>query len=147
MSLQVSTKFKELILGPHAFADIFAYGKIQVYSGLPPVSADYPVQGTLLAEITDNGEGDGLTFTQYGAYVSKNIAQPWRMAVIANGVAGWFRLIAAGGDPGHLSYSAPRVDGRIGTTGAFDMTLESTTLVSGQSIAVQQFLYTIPPLL
>jgi hypothetical protein len=145
VTLQVSTKFKELILGPTSFADIFAYGKIRVYSGVQPASADLAPTGTLLAEVTEDGAGGGLIFTQFGPYVVKSLSQDWRMLVSVSGLAGWFRLVGAAADTGEPTYFLPRIDGSIGESGA-DFTVAESTLTAGQSIAVQQFSYTIPPI-
>ena len=144
--LQVSTKFKELILGSSSFASIFNNGRILVYSGAQPASANFEPTGTLLAEISTNGTpwavngagGGGLQFAQSGAYVLA--ASPWRMRVVADGTAGWFRLYGPALDPDELSYAWPRIDGAIGS----ELILENPALVAGQSIPVQQFTYTIP---
>lgn len=153
MSLMVSTKFKELILGPAAFASIFNNGRILVFSGPPPASADYPVQGVLLAQVTrdglpwspDGAGGAGLGFLQSGALVGKDPAQTWRLTASAAGVAGWFRLVGASADNGELSFNAPRIDGVVSNGGTAQLMLGNTTLTIGQTIDIPQFLYTIPP--
>ena len=147
--LQVSTKYKEQILGPHSFESIFNGGRILVFSGPQPATADYPEQGVLLAQVTTSGlawfpngaGGAGLHFTRAGAYVTKDEAQDWRLVVSTGGVAGWFRLVGASADDGELSYSAPRIDGAIGA----EMILDNTTLTVGQNVPLQSWIYTIPP--
>lgn len=144
--LYVSTKFKELILGASSFASIFNNGRILVYSGAQPASANAPAQGAILAEISTNGTpwneggagGGGLLFAQSGAFVIADSA--WRMRVVASGTAGWFRLYAPAADPDALSYAHPRIDGAIGS----ELILASNVLAAGQSIPVHQFTYTIP---
>lgn len=153
MTVRVSTRFKELILGPTAFETIFDRGRILIYSGPQPDSADDAVQGVLLAQITaggiawqPNGGAGGLQFERSGAWCAKRADQVWRMVVEETGAAGWFRLVGKDIDDGHGSFSSPRLDGVIGTGGAVDLTLESTALLAGASVPVQQFLYTIPPI-
>lgn len=153
MTLRVSTKFKELILGPTAFETVFNGGRILVYSGSQPANADFAATGTLLGQITNEGQAwtaggsaGGIEFARSGAWVTQAAAQSWRLVVTASGTAGWFRLVGKNADSGGASYAAPRIDGAIGTNGATELTLESTTLTAGQNIAVQQFLYTLPPL-
>ena len=43
--LQVSTKFKELILGPASFPSIFLNGSIAIYTGTQPAYADSRLAG------------------------------------------------------------------------------------------------------
>lgn len=144
--LYVSTKFKELILGANSFDSIFNNGRILVYSGEQPTSANYPPKGVRLAEISTNGTpwdvngagGGGLLFQQVGAFVVAN--SPWRMRVLTAGTAGWFRLYGPAADPNELSYAHPRIDGAIGS----ELILEDPVLVAGQSVPIQQFTYTLP---
>ena len=153
MTLIVSTNFKEQILGPTAFETIFNGGRILIFSGPQPVSADYPQQGTLLGQITANGDAwvannvaGGLLFDRNGPWVSKSATQTWRLKVDTSGVAGWFRLVGKSVDNGAGSIAAPRIDGKVGSGGLVELTLGSTSLVAGQNIPVQQFLYSIPPI-
>lgn len=153
MSLQVSTRFKELLLGPNSFASIFEHGRILVYSGTQPISADAAATGTLLGTITAGGLGwapggsaGGLAFEQSGPFILRPATQPWRLTCTQSGIAGWFRLVGAAEDAGGLSYSHPRIDGAIGIGGDVEMTLLSTNLTSGLVYDIQQFVYTLPPI-
>lgn len=154
MALQVSTKFKELILGANSFASIFNGGRILIYSGAQPTTADHAVQGTLLAQVTTDGDSwvqggaGGLVFEQYGAWVTKAVSAAWRLKATVAGTAGWFRLVAEATDPGTLSYSHARIDGAIGAGGtAVQMVLEDPVLTSSTNIPVQQFSFTFPPVI
>lgn len=61
----------------------------------------------------------------------KEADQDWEEdAVLADGVAGWFRIYEAGSDPAAASTTAARADGTIGTSGA-DMNMSSVNLVTG----------------
>lgn len=153
MTLKVSTRFKELILGANAFADIFDGGRILLYSGVQPASADLPPAGTLLAQITRNGDtwvaggsAGGLSFEQFGALVGKPTGEAWRLVASGAGTPGWFRLVAGAADPGELSFSHARIDGSVGTSSAHDLRLTAAALAAGQNLPVQQFLYTLPPI-
>lgn len=153
MALQVSTKFKERILGPESFANIFDYGRILVYSGSQPPTADIGATGTLLGEITADGlpwaAGGGLLFEQAGPWVSKLRTQPWRYVGIAAGTAGWFRLVGRYADAGVLTYQLPRIDGAISDTlgAGVEMVFAENVVTTTTSFYLQQFLYTIPPIL
>lgn len=146
--LQVSTRYKELLLGPNSFESIFNNGRILIFSGGQPTTADYPEQGTLLAQITvqgltwtPNGSEAGLLFSRSGAYVSKDAAQDWRLVCSTAGTAGWFRLVGPNADDGELSYAAPRMDGAVGA----ELILPSAALTLGQTLSVQQWTFTFPP--
>lgn len=90
------------------FPIIFSGGKINVYSGPQPASADMPPSGTLLATVTSQG---GLQFITVGGYASKDPGQVWELQGQADGVAGWFRLLADPLDPGYASEDYARIDG------------------------------------
>lgn len=155
MAIQVSTKFKERILGPESFPQIFNGGCIRVYSGAQPVTADAAATGTLLATVSNDGiawtpgaTGAGLVFVASGPWVTKDPARTWKMLGSAVGTAGWFRLVGPVADPGTLSYSVPRIDGSIGVAGSGAELVLSTTAVSvGSTLEIQQFAYTIPPVI
>jgi hypothetical protein len=151
--IQVSTKFKELILGANSFESIFNGGRILVYSGSKPSTADMPASGTLLGQITADGEtwfpdgvAGGLTFSRSSVYAMKLAAQPWKLVKSAAGTAGWFRLVGPVEDPGGLSYSHPRIDGSVGVSGT-DLVLQSTNFIPGGIVPIDQFYYTILPII
>lgn len=154
MSLQVSTRFKELILGTNSFADIFDGGIIQLYSGPQPASADMPATGTLLGVVTNlgqswspGGSAGGLLFSQDGMWARNHPSQNWMMTVTTTGTVGWFRLAGKLADTNGLSYSAPRMDGRVGAGTGVEMHLPSTALTVGQTLPIQQFYFSFPPLI
>jgi hypothetical protein len=157
--LQVSQKFKNLILGPHAFAEIFEHGCILVYAGVQPDTADESIGGaTLLAKITSGGgawspgagaAAHGLQFILTGQFVARDPAQTWIITPIASGLATWFRLITKDGDAGDLSFDDARIDGAIGMLSSptpVQMILANPNLVNGVPQELNQFVYTIPPI-
>lgn len=154
MTVQVSSKFKELILGASSFASIFNGGRILIYSGAQPPSADNPIQGSLLAQITNegqawvpNGSAAGLNFTLSGVWAANDPTQAWRLKGSGTGGAGWFRLVGKSIDNGDYSLAAPRIDGTIGTGGAADMKLVTTAMTPTLDLPIQQFLFSFPPIL
>lgn len=151
MTLRVSNGFKVLILGPNSFVDIFQGGRILLYSGVQPNSADDAPTGTLIAEVTLNGQPwggmTGLSFVATGSYVGKDPGQHWKTHVLNAGTVGWFRLAGPDEvDPDDLSFTYPRIDGSVGETGAAQLLMKETTLALLDEIELKQFLYTIPPL-
>lgn len=148
MTLQVSTRFKELLLGPHSFEDIFNGGRIVLYTGTQPNSADLPVDGVAVGEVSLNGTpwapggaSGGLLFERTGVWLSKPAAATWLLRGLDTGAATWFRLYAAAADAGGLSYANARIDGAM----VEDFVLPAYTLVPATSVHIQQFLLTIPP--
>lgn len=154
MTIRVSSKFKELLLGPNSFESIFNGGRIVIFSGVQPASADYPIVGTPLADITvngalwtPNGSPAGLNFVRDGVWATNDPSQFWQLTGAANGTAGWFRLFSKVADTGDYSFETARIDGSVGTTAAFDLRLPTTAITTSYTIPVQQFLFSFPPVL
>lgn len=152
MSITVSTKFKELILGSSSFIDIFDGGRILVFGGTRPANPDLANVEPALAEITTNGIAwtpygpGGLTYIQSGAWILKNPAVSWKIKCANSGVASWFRIVGPETDDGSASVVLPRIDGSVGADGAYELVLPSVNLEAGSVLAIPQFFYTIPPL-
>lgn len=154
MTVNVSSNFKSRILGRESFADIFNGGRILLFSGPQPSSADNPQTGTFLGHVTERGNAwtpggsaGGLNFVQSGVWAAHDPSQMWDLTVAAAGTASWFRLVGRLADDGNLSYAAPRIDGSVGSGGAVDMTLPTTALTMGYTTTLQQFLFTLPAVL
>jgi hypothetical protein len=151
MTIHVSTKFKEDILGPHSFASIFNGGRIKVFSGPQPATADHPETGAYLGEVSVEGNPwvvggeNGLNFVLDGPWATNDPAQAWRLVASVAGTAGWFRLVGRLGDTGGYSFAAPRIDGSVGAIDGADFRVPTTALTVGYSAPVQQFLFTLPP--
>lgn len=156
--LLVSTGFKDLILGPHAFADIFNGGVMQIFNGGRPTTADDTPGGTLIAQITQSGlpwapdfTPYGMRFVKSGSYVLLDPARDWQLLpndFATLGIAVWWRLVAPG-DDGVPSVTRPRIDGDIavkGSTGGQELLLDSLTLVPRLATPVHTWFYTIPPI-
>jgi hypothetical protein len=85
---------------------------------------------------------NGLQFlAAVNGVVTKN-AEDWKFDGVADGAAGWFRLVGNGTDAGGTSTTLPRLDGSIGATG--DMVLASTAITTGAPNTIDAFSYTIP---
>jgi hypothetical protein len=80
MALQFSTGLKDSVLVTGSLRAALTNGKLQIYTGTPPASADAAVTGTLLNTYTDTDSGSfDLTFessTSNGSLV-KTAAQTW----------------------------------------------------------------------
>lgn len=106
---------------------------VRIYSGSPPATADTAASGTLLAEVRGNASAFGsvdsegvLTASAFTADASAN----------ATGTAGWFRLLASDG-------TTAVMDGTVTATGGGgDLTLDNTSITSGQEVTITSFVLT-----
>lgn len=156
MAVNCSSGFRSRILGPASFDAIFQNGAIEVRSGPQPDSADAPATGALLGRITNTGGAwtsgsptNGLRFTRAGIYVTNDPSQTWVLSGLANGEAGWFRLVANATDPGDASATHPRIDGAIGpldVAGDYQIQLPTTTLSASTAIMIPSWWFVLPPL-
>jgi hypothetical protein len=156
MTVNASTGFRALILGPRAFESIFDGGCIEIRSGAQPETANMAPTGTLLGRISLNGltwtpgsSVNGLKFRRNAQRITNSVIDgPWVLKGIANGIAGWMRLRAVN-DDGSLSSSAPRIDGEVGNTtdeGNFQLRLPTLTISNTSAIPITSWWFAFPPL-
>lgn len=151
MSLQLSTGLRQKMLGSADMKTAFTNGVMYIYSGPQPANADAAVQGTLLGIVTKDagafsfGAGtNGLAFDAPAAGVlSKAAADAWKMVGIANGTAGWFRLMGNPTDALGSSTTLPRLDGSVANVGG-DLNLSSVNIVTGAPTTIDVFNFTLP---
>lgn len=149
--LRLSTGLRDALLGTQSFKDIFMDGVIYIYTGSQPTSADSAVQGTLLGKVTQDANAfsfgnaaNGLEFgTPSDGAIAKASAENWQFEGLADGVAGWARLMGNANDDLGASTSLPRLDFSIGRTGA-DLNLSNTTIAIGAIHTIDVFEYAIP---
>lgn len=156
MTTLYSTGFVERRNQGGAFAALFANGSIEVRSGPQPADADAPPTGTLLARISRDGApwtpgspSNGLNFVAAGRYITKQPDEQWVMRGLANGVAGWFRLVANAPDAGNFSLTAMRIDGAtalLDTVGEFEMLMADTLITPATMLQVPHWWHGTPPL-
>lgn len=111
--------------------DAGAAGKIKIYTGSQPATADTAVSGTLLATFTLSdpsfGAASGGVITLAGV--------PLTVAAAATGTAGWFRLMT--------SADASVLDGSVGTSGN-QINLNTTSITSGVNVTITSGTITMP---
>lgn len=89
---------------------------------------------------------NGVTFNGSTAgALTKNASETWSGTGVANGTAGWFRVIGSVADAGSLDSSAVqiRVDGAIATSGS-EMNMSNTTVAISAVQTVNTFTITEP---
>lgn len=145
MALRLSTGTKTALAGTRGLKDIFNGGKINIYTGGQPTSADYAETGTLLVTITV-GSGAvataGLTFGTAASGLLPKSADTWSGLIAVAGVAGYFRLYGTAGTTG-TSASERRLDGNVGVSGS-DLVLSNTTLAAGATVTLDTFTLEVP---
>ena len=147
MALKTSTGLRNGVLSGGSLKSLLDGGRINIYAGAPPATADDAVGGaTLLCAITLNSTGTGINFNAAaaGGVLQKAPGEVWSGANVAGGVAAWYRHVAAG-DGGTLSTTAPRVQGLVGVAGA-DLNLSSVSLVAGATQTVDYYSLAWPTL-
>ena len=97
-------------------------GKMRIYSGSQPGSADSAASGTLLVEIP-------LPDPAFGSPSSGviTLADPNSTAVTTSGTAGWFRVLD--------SDNNTVFDGNVGTSGT-DLVVATTTFTAGVAVDI-----------
>jgi len=121
-------------------------GSLLIYGGATPTDADAAVTGTLLATLSNNGDGTGLNFDDaVNALLSKASAQIWKTnSVTTTGTGTYWRFVATG-DDGTASTTAKRAQGTIGGAGS-DMVMGNTTFTAGQPWSLNYFQIALPTL-
>lgn len=102
--------------------------QLRLYTGTKPTACADAASGTLLATLTL--PSDWMAAASSG---SKAKAGTWSGTGAATGTAGYFRILDSTGTTCHLQGSV------TATGGGGDMTLDSTSISSGQTITVNSF--------
>jgi len=105
---------------------------LRIYSGSAPANCAAAASGTLLAEATL--PSDWMAAANSG---SKALSGTWQDASAnATGTAGHWRLYDSGGTTCHAQGTVTATDG------GGDMTLDNTSIASGQSVTITSFTIT-----
>lgn len=109
-------------------------GKLRIYSGAQPASANSAPVGTLLAEFTLSDPAFGGAAT---GVADIDVTPALSVAASAAGTAQSFRIVD--------SNDATVVDGAVTATGGGgELTLDNTSIASGQTVNVTALSYTVP---
>jgi hypothetical protein len=137
MALRLSTGARNGLLGASGIETLFNGGKIRIYSGAQPASADYAETGSLLVTITSTSGTAGVVFGTAANGVITKEATVWSGVIAAAGNAGWFRLYGTAGTTGS-SATEVRMDGNVGVSGS-DLVLANPALVLNATLTLDQF--------
>jgi hypothetical protein len=112
--------------------DVGGAGTIEIRSGTRPADPATTATGTLLATVT-------LSATAFGAAATgtATIVDPAGVTAVATGTASWFRAKSGGG--------TAQFDGSVTATGGGgDLTLASTSVVTGTTVDVTGGTVSVP---
>ena len=147
MTIKASTGLRNGTLATGSLRSLLNGGRINIYAGAEPASADADLGGaTLLCAVTVNSTGTGINFdtAASGGVLQKAPGEVWSGVNAATGVASFYRHVAAG-DAGDASTTAARLQGTIGIAGA-DLNLSSTSLTSGATQTIDYYSVALPTL-
>lgn len=146
MAIKASTGLRNAVMATGSVKETLDGGKIRIFAGAAPATADDAETGTLLCELSVNSTGTGLTFdgTPSNGTLVKNPAEVWSGVNVASGTATYYRFVAAG-DTGAASSTQARIQGTVGLSGA-DMNLSSIVLTAGAPQLLDFYSLTLPTL-
>lgn len=131
MALQLSTAVRNAMLDPFESA-IGTSAVLKIRSGSVPASVATADSGTVLATLTL--PSDWMAAASSG---SKAKSGTWEDAAAdATGTAGHFRIYASDGTTAHAQGTI------TATGGGGDMTLDNTSIASGQTVTISSFTIT-----
>jgi len=108
-------------------------GTIEIRTGTQPASADSAATGTLLATITLGDPAFGPASNGTAALADT----PLSGAAVADGTAGWFRMLDGDGNT--------VLDGSVSATGGGgDLQLSTTTITTGLTVTITSGTVTMP---
>jgi hypothetical protein len=147
--MKLSTGLRSAMLGVSPLSVALAGGKIQIYSGTPPNTADDAIgsagSNTLLCTISSGGTGAALEFAAAtNGSISKSTTQTWIGTNIASGTATFARHVLAT-DTAALDASSIRIQATVGLSGA-DINMSSTALVANAPQTIDNYLIYLPTL-
>ena len=144
MAIKTSTGLRNAMLATGSAKAALDGGRINIYAGAAPATADDAVGGaTLLCAITLNSTGTGILFdtAAVNGVLAKKPSETWSGAIAATGTAAWYRHVAAA-DGGTLSTTAPRLQGTVALIGA-DLNIDPN-FISGQTKVIEHYVIALP---
>lgn len=143
MAYKTSTGLRDFMLAIGSAQAALANGSIRILSGAEPATADAPETGTLLCVISKDGLGS-FSLAEYAnnGVLGKVPGDVLSGTVLSTGQAGYYRHVGSS-DTGAASSSEPRIQGRIGLSGA-EGNLSSIDLVQGATQTIDEYNVALP---
>lgn len=134
MATRISTEMRDAAC--NAVVDLLDAGTtptLKIYTGSQPASAEDAATGTLLA--TFNLDGTAAFGASSSGTATLDVSPAISTTGAATGTAGWFRAAD--------SSDTNRIDGSVGQ-GSGDLSLDNTSIVSGQTVNLVSWTVTVP---
>jgi len=150
MALKTSTGLRNYVLDTGPVITALDLGFIKIYSGIPPLTADAALgsagANTLLATISNNDTGTGLTFEAVAldGTLEKKSTETWSSTAVGTGTASFYRHVSAS-DTGADSSTEPRYQGTVSTIGA-DLNMSEPAIVALSLQTIDYYLINLPTL-
>lgn len=145
MTVQISTGLRNHLLSSGSLKNALDGGKIMIYKGTAPTTADAAASAAdLVSTITLNAGATGLSFDTAASngVISKPIAAVWSGTNAATGTVTWYRHVAST-DDGTLATSQPRIQGNVGIQNAA-LNLSSVSLTTGATQTIDFYSVALP---
>lgn len=144
--IRLSSGLRRSVVSNYGLGSMLQGGRIDIYAGPQPLSADTGAASAPIAVITQDGLLDspdgGLLLAQGATAGTLTHHGLWLMTGIASGVAAWWRFVGdVDDDGGATSSSYVRLDGAAGE--GFEAP-GFPTVVPEAVIEIQRFLLTLP---
>lgn len=147
MAIKVSTGLRNGALSTGSVKSLMDGGKIKIYSGPVPATADAAIgSATLLCTVSLDSTATGVNFDTAAAngVLSKAPAEVWSGVNSNTGTPAWYRHVTSA-DDGTESTTAYRIQGTVGVAGA-DLNLSSNTLTEGATQTIDYYSIAWPTL-
>lgn len=150
MTLRLSTGLVNGLIVTGGLKDMLEGGSnagfyIDLYTGTRPASPDTAATGTKLARITAASAArlHLESAVASAGVIAKEADETWAGTGLANGTAGYFRVVTDADDGTTTSTSVVRIDGTIATSGG-DLNMTSTTIALGAPVSITSATLTLP---
>lgn len=146
--IRLSSGLRSSIVTNYGLGLLMQYGRIHVYTGSQPLSADFAPTGTLLATVSQDGitpisdQLPGGLELSGGAQAGQLVkVGTWVIRGSVAGTPGWWRFVWNSEDDASDSTFLPRIDGMVGES----LVLGFPMISAFTSAEVAAFSLVLPP--
>lgn len=144
MIVKASTGLRNHVLATGSLKAALDGHVMKLYGGVMPIDADAAATGTLLATVSVNNTGTGLTFASAAAngVLAKDETEIWSGLVSVSGTCTHYRLVATG-DSGNASTTETRIQGDAGTIG-YSLNISDPALTAAEIQNIDYYVVALP---
>lgn len=146
--IHVTSQLSNALLATGSLKSLLDSGKIYLYSGPVPATADEAIDAScVLLDTITAAAGAGVTFdgAPVNGVLKKTAAETWSGTAVAAGTASFYRLCVGTDNGSALSGAGGyRVQGTVGTDASYDMVFSSTTIAVSDVKTLNTFQLQLP---